>query len=274
MSEQEKSTKTKERCDLVINPDYLQQLKLIQAAMKIPTFNGLLQIILSSKSLQRDTLKKMESNIRHHLSKCITQAIQNFITLQDRAMSGTVPVAYKELEELRSKVKANHIEDCVEVFISQTSALTENVEALITKKTISGMDTSKNATVMKESLSEIDIHKNLKGSKANVCLRLNKPIYNKYFKKNLNRHDPYNRRAFKNAIEENLAFSVSTIEPATYEYIMSELTILDEYNHRLNEAILKGQSTGVMDLMKTFVEAKTKVGKSIKNTEVKNGNGS
>ena len=261
----------KKRVDLVINPDYLQELKMIQATARYQTLSSFIQDVLSGKSIQRDNAKRLESNITHHLNTVSTQGLNNFQKLVDIAMSCTVPKAYQELESLRSKLHKGHTDEVVESFDNLITNIREKIELLVEQNRFSGIDQSNQVSALKSNLAVIDIHGNLQGSKCNLCLRLNADTYSKYFINNKNKKDPYNRRAFKYAIEKNIEFTINTLNPNIYEFIMNELTILDELNAKFNEALLKGQATGITEMMKTFVESKVRITKKLE-AEVVNVN--
>ncbi|EOG6085939.1 hypothetical protein ACLF3K_000420 [Pseudomonas aeruginosa] len=260
----------KKRVKLAINPEYLQQLKVIQAVYGYKSLNSMLVDIISGKKLSTFSLQKESSSINQHLSISITQALNNFKAIQDVALTGKPESVYKDLEKLRESIKAGHLEECFDRFDSQVTLLRESVEKLKATGTIATVDSRPNTVALRDRISEIDIHENTKelGKTQNLCLDLDESLYSKYFRKPSFK-DPFNRRAFKHAIESNLEFYIESLNPDVFSFINSKLVELNDTNKKYNTNILNGDFSGPYDLFKTIVMIKADLQKYIKSKEAK-----
>ncbi|EQA6379382.1 hypothetical protein ACX5H5_006721, partial [Pseudomonas aeruginosa] len=106
------------------------------------------------------------------------------------------------------------------------------------------------------------------GKTQNLCLDLDESLYSKYFRKPSFK-DPFNRRAFKHAIESNLEFYIESLNPDVFSFINSKLVELNDTNKKYNTNILNGDFSGPYDLFKTIVMIKADLQKYIKSKEAK-----
>ncbi|EMM2241353.1 hypothetical protein E6W26_29020 [Pseudomonas aeruginosa] len=256
----------KKRIKLTINPEYLKQLKLLQAFYGYSSTNKLIVDILCGVKLSSKTITKDSASINHSLSSNINQAIINFGMIKSVAETESFDSVTKEMKKIREGFKVKTFDQCLDAFIFQTGRYSHYIEQYKNNGVIRGLDENEHLRSIKEALMETDIHANTQGLGQNLAIDVDIKIFQKYFRPRVYK-DPYNRRAFKHAIESNLEFYTESLDPAVRSEIFASLDELNKICRDMNTRILQSDFTGALALVEMIVNAKSYFNKKLNSKE-------
>lgn len=256
----------KKRIKLTINPEYLKQLKLLQAFYGYGSTNKLIVDILSGVKLSTKSISKDSSLINQSLSSNINQAIINFGMIKSVAETGSFDSVTEEMNKVRAGFRVKTFDQCLDAFISQTGKYTHYIEQYKNNGIIRGLDENEHLKSIKEALIATDIHANTQGLRQNLAIDVDSKLFQKYFRPRVYK-DPYNRRAFKHAIESNLEFYTESLDPVVRREIFASLDELNEICKDMNTRMLQADFTGALALVEMIVNAKSYFNKKLNSKE-------